>query len=97
MTPIYGREALRRLCEEQEVTQEPDRKPTLLEQIPADVPMEDATITFWNGERFVAYEKWRAAAPVAIEKRPARETTGTEESDAEKQPSRKSASQESLW
>ena len=32
--------------------------------------MDDATITAWNGERFVAYDKWRATAPVTREEMP---------------------------
>lgn len=36
--------------------------------------MDDATITIWNGERFVAHEKWLATAPVVsdpVEQEPA--------------------------
>ena len=47
---MYGREALRILRERQAAPQE-DRKPSLLDQIPPDAPMDDATICVWNGER----------------------------------------------
>ena len=51
----YGREALRRLREQQEAAVREPMQPSLLEQIPPDAPMDDATLTVWNGERFVAY------------------------------------------
>ena len=67
----YGREALRRLREQQkQAVLEPERQPSLLEQVPPDAPMDDATITVWNGERFVAYEKWLATAPIIVEAMP---------------------------
>jgi len=69
-TPVYGREALRRLREQQAAAQEPERQPSLLEQIPPDAPMDDATLTVWNGERFVAYDKWLATAPLVVEEQP---------------------------
>jgi hypothetical protein len=69
MTGLAGScEALRRLREQQSrPAREVDSAPRLLEQIPPDAPMDDATITVWDGERFVAYEKWLATAPVAVE------------------------------
>lgn len=68
----YGREALRRFREQRaHAAQEPARQASLLDQIPPDAPMDDATITVWNGERFVAYDKWRATMPVAREEMPA--------------------------
>ena len=69
-TPIYGRDALRRLREQQAAAKEPERQPSLLEQIPADAPMDDATLTVWNGERFVAWDKWLATAPLIREEPP---------------------------
>ncbi len=63
--PMYGREALHRLREQQAAAQEPERQASLLEEIPADAPMVDATLTAWNGERFVDYDKWLATAPLA--------------------------------
>jgi hypothetical protein len=70
MVPVYGCEALRQLRQRQAAAQEPERQPSLLEQIPPDAPMDDATITVWNGERFVAYDKWLATAPLVVEQQP---------------------------
>lgn len=69
MTGLAGScEALRRLREQQSrPAREADSAPRLLEQIPPDAPTDDATITVWDGERFVAYEKWLATAPVAVD------------------------------
>jgi len=65
MGAIYGRDALRRLREQQEARiAAPESQPSLLDQIPPDAPMDDATLTVWNGERFVAYDSWRATAPI---------------------------------
>lgn len=38
-----------------------------LKNIPVDVNYDDATITCWNGEAFVTWEKWRLSAPVRVE------------------------------
>jgi hypothetical protein len=69
---VYGTEALRRMRELQEqAVQEPERQPSLLEQIPPDAPMADATVTVWHGDRFVAYGKRLATTPLAdVEKQP---------------------------
>jgi hypothetical protein len=32
-----------------------------LDQMPVDAPADDAVITVWNGERWVAYDKWLTA------------------------------------
>ncbi len=61
---MYGREALRRLRERQAARKQPALQTSLLDEIPADAPMDDATLTVWNGERFVAYDKWLATAPI---------------------------------
>lgn len=39
----------------------PEKPPTTtrLEDIPADVPYADDTLTCWNGKAFVSWEKWR--------------------------------------
>jgi len=66
--PIYGREALRRLRERQ--AREPAGQASLLEDISPDARMEDATLTVWNGVRFVAFDKWLATAPLIVEKKP---------------------------
>lgn len=72
---IYGRAALRQFRDQQAQTaQESERQRSLLEQIPADAPMDDATLTVWDGERFVAYDKWRVTALLAIEERPGMST-----------------------
>jgi hypothetical protein len=66
---MYGTEALRRFREQQaHVEQESEYQASLLGQIPPDVPMADATLTVWTGERFVAWEKWLATAPLIIDK-----------------------------
>jgi hypothetical protein len=71
---MYGREELRQFRERQErAAREPERQPSLLEQIPADAPMDDATLTVWNGVRWVAYEKWLATAPIVRDDAPATE------------------------
>ena len=61
---MYGREALRRLRERQAARKQPALQTSLLDEIPADAPMDDVTLTVWNGERFVAYDKWLATAPI---------------------------------
>ena len=67
----FGLEALRRFRERQEVgTLHPEHQPSLLTEVPPDAPMDDATITVWNGERFVAYDKWLATAPIVREAPP---------------------------
>jgi hypothetical protein len=63
---VYGLEALRRLRDQQESgVSSLGPQPSLLEQVPPDAPMDDAVITVWNGERFVAYQQWLATAPLA--------------------------------
>ena len=64
---IYGSQALHRLRERQAAAREPERQASLLEQIPVDAEMDDATITVWNGEKFMAFDKWLAKRPVATE------------------------------
>jgi hypothetical protein len=94
---IYGREALRRLREQQErAVLGPERQSCLLAQIPADAPMDNATITVWNGERFVAWDNWRATAPLIIQgaKAADRKVATSEEADARPQDS---PLQRGLW
>ena len=59
---IYGRDALRRLREQQAApAAEPKLQLSLLEQVPPDAPMDEGiTLGCWNGERFVSWETWRA-------------------------------------
>jgi hypothetical protein len=66
----YGREALRRLRQQQ--MQKPESHASLLEQIPPDAAMDDDTITVWNGERWVAFKSWLATAPITCEESPPR-------------------------
>jgi hypothetical protein len=69
---MYGREALRQFRERQEqAAQQPERQPSLLDQVPSDAPMDDATVTVWNGERLVAYDRWLATAPIERPEAPA--------------------------
>ena len=100
MTPVYGREALRRLREQQAAAQGPKRQPSLLEQISPDAPMDDATLTVWTGERFMSYDKWLAIAPLIIEERPQepkeRIAKGTGKDEGTGVPAQHSI-QEGLW
>ncbi|MCC6777839.1 MAG: hypothetical protein IT537_14590 [Hyphomicrobiales bacterium] len=65
---IYGREALRQYREQEH--QSENRQQDVLAQIPADAPMDDATLTVWNGERWVAWDTWLATAPLVVEEKP---------------------------
>ena len=100
MTPFYGRDALRRLREQQAAAQEPQQEPSLLEQIPADAPMDDATLTVWTGERFMSYDEWLATAPLVIEELPqerkARIAKGNSNEEAANAHAQHSV-QEGLW
>ena len=99
-TPVYGREALRRLREQQAAAQEPEGQPSLLEQIPPDAPMDDATLTVWNSERWVAFDKWLATAPLVLEDRPQEKAGIAKEAKSDgsaKTPAQDSAVQEGLW
>jgi len=47
---FYSRDIIRRVREEQaNPTASPEASPALLAAIPPDAPMDDATITVWNG------------------------------------------------
>ena len=71
MGAIYGRDALRRLREQQKAhIAAPECQPSLLDQVPPDAPVDDATLTVWNGERFVAYDTWLATAPIQCDGEP---------------------------
>jgi hypothetical protein len=73
---MYGREELRLLRERQRQAVPQSHQAPLLEQIPADAPMDDAMITVWNGGRFVAYDKWLATVPVVREEKPEKDRQG---------------------
>lgn len=104
---MYGRDALRRLREQQsQAQQEPERPPSLLEQIPVDAPMDDATLTVWNGERWVAWDTWLATAPLVCDDQP--EASRPEGMKAQKRPGKRAGEapdvspqgrgvQEGLW
>lgn len=70
----YGREALRRLRQQQ--IQKSESQASLLEQIPPDAATDDATITVWNGERWAAYNSWLATAPITCEESHPRKESG---------------------
>ena len=62
--------------------------------------MDDATITVWNGERFVAWEKWLATAPIVTEERP-QEVKAVDRKEASRKgtdsPPQDAAVQKGLW
>jgi hypothetical protein len=69
---FYSRDIIRRVREEQEnPTATPEASPPLLAAIPPEAPMDDATITVWDGERWLDYAQWRRSHPVAREDPPA--------------------------
>jgi hypothetical protein len=66
----FGLEALRAAREEEaRLAAQPGPALSALEQVPLDAPYDDpdAVLHVWNGERWVPWEKWRAAAPIARE------------------------------
>jgi hypothetical protein len=92
---IYGSQALRQYREqEQDIEESKEREPDLLSQIPADAPMDDAALTVWNGERFVAWDKWLATAPILVEEAPPKEPKAVPVADPRP---RGSEQQKGLW
>ena len=92
---IYGVEALRKLREKQAAAREDPRQRSLLEEIPPDVPMADATITVWDGRAFVPLDNnWLASRPVATEDPPC---TAPGKPDKPKQATAQETEQEELW
>jgi hypothetical protein len=68
----YSREALKRYREARRAgAVEASPRPLALSDVPPDAPADDAVLTAWNGERFIAWEKWLATAPIVIEDRAA--------------------------
>ncbi len=71
---MYGREALRRLRQKQQeavaAIERQDSKVHAWIDVPPHAPMDDATLTVWDGERFVAYDRWLATAPLVREEKP---------------------------
>jgi hypothetical protein len=98
---MLGREALRRLREEQAQPKEPERELSLLDQIPVDAPMDDATLTVWNGARWVAWDKWLATAPLVHEEQPQEpkieDPKGARANEAADLPPQSAGVQEGLW
>lgn len=65
--PAYSLEAWRRLREKKDQAPESAVPPTTLADIPADAEMDEGlVIGFWNGERFVSWERWLATAPLSV-------------------------------
>ena len=60
----FGKAAVQKFREQQAGAA---RQLSLLDQVPADAPADDSTVTVFNGERFVTWPAWRAAQPIAIE------------------------------
>ena len=71
MSGFYSREAILRSPEAREARE--SNPPTAaageltLDQISVDAPADDAVLTVWNGERWVAYDRWLATAPITYE------------------------------
>jgi hypothetical protein len=92
---IYGREALRQYREQEPATDgRQARNVDLLSQVPADAPMDDAVLTVWNGERFVAWDKWLATAPLIVEQQQPQESKAAPAADPRP---RGSQQQKGLW
>jgi hypothetical protein len=67
--PAYSLAAWRKYRAEQEQPKQETPAGLTLADIPADAEMDAGiVIGFWNGERFVAWEKWLATAPILREK-----------------------------
>jgi hypothetical protein len=66
--PAYSLAAWRKYREEQEQPKQETPAGLTLADIPADAEMDEGiVIGFWNGERFVSWEKWLATAPITRE------------------------------
>ncbi|MCC7497886.1 MAG: hypothetical protein IT160_09935 [Bryobacterales bacterium] len=68
--PSYSLDAWRRFREQKGRPETPaSSSPGItLADIPADAEMDDGiVIGFWNGERFVSWEKWIATAPIKLD------------------------------
>jgi hypothetical protein len=81
---FYSRAAMRQAREDRE-SRERAAEPLLadaaaaqltLDQIPVDAPCDDAVLTVWNGERWVAYDSWLATRPITCEESTPREEDG---------------------
>ena len=66
--PAYSLAAWRKYREEQEQPKQESPSGLTLADVPADAEMDPGlVIGFWNGERFVSWEKWLASAPIIRE------------------------------
>ena len=68
---IYGREALRQYREKEQAAEDRQagQEPSdLLSQIPTDAPVDDATITAWDGERWRDLKWWTIERAFALAK-----------------------------
>lgn len=63
--PAYSLAAWRKYREEQEQPKQETPAGLTLADISADAEMDEGiVIGFWNGERFVSWEKWLATTPI---------------------------------
>lgn len=76
MSGFYSRASMRQAREERE-SREVAALPgaaapaqLTLDQISVDAPFDDAVLTVWNGERWVAYDAWLATSPIIREESP---------------------------
>jgi hypothetical protein len=66
----YSLDAWRRFRAQKERPEAPapTARGTTLADIPADAEIDNGiVIGFWNGERFVSWEKWLATAPITVD------------------------------
>jgi len=69
--PAYSLAAWRKYQEQQEPPKHESAVKWTLAGIPADAEMDEGIVLgCWNGERFVSWEKWLAAAPVMVDPAP---------------------------
>ena len=84
MSGFYSRAAMRQAREDRESRERAAESPVAatapaqftLDQIPVDAPFDDAVLTVWNGERWVAYDSWLATRPITCEESTPREENG---------------------
>ncbi len=72
MSGFYSVEGWNLDREARERQREGQEQGSLLAQVPADAPYDDpdAVLHVWTGQKWISYEKWRATAPIQIEKAP---------------------------
>lgn len=69
MDAAYSREELHRVRAAREANPgQPGQQLSIVEGVPADTPMDDGMVLgFWNGKRYLSWEKWHATAPIATD------------------------------